>query len=683
MFNTKRAIQYPITTLMVFLGIILLGLISFQRLPISLLPDIEFPEITIVTEYKNVSPKEIEHLVSKPIEESVASVSGAKDITSISSEGVSIVKVKFNWGKNMDFAAMEVREKADLIKGSLPQDVKKSIVLKYNPSERPIMSLSLSSSSYNKIQLRDIIKKEIKPFLERIDGVAAVNITGGLIREIKVHIDVARLYANNLSIPEVIDAINYANYNYPAGHINKNKKEYIIRVIGEFQDIGQITDLIIATGDEGNRPIYLKDIASIDDSFREKKSSSHFNGSEDINISIQKEALKNTVTVCSKVLEMTEELNRKFQNKLNVNVIYSQAEFIKSSISNLIIAAVLGGIIAFIVLLFFLQNIKSSSIIIFSIPVSIMVVFILMYIRKISLNMISMGGIAIGIGMLVDNSIVVLESINRKLKGKKKLSDAALEGTGEVKTSVVASTMTSIVVFLPIIFVKGIAGSIFGELAFTISVALFSSLIISLTLIPLLSTFPFKPLEKINLDFLKKWNLLYDRFETFYYELLKKLIPHKKRILLSGPAIIMAGLLLLLIVRKELLPVVDKGEFKIRLEAPAGTTLGDTEKHVFAMESRIMKYRKLIESVYTTIGFNEENLVLNQTEQMKVNKAIINVILKKGVSTKQIISSPLITDTFRLKYIFIKLKAINHRIISPRDLIIHMSKTPYSSFQPP
>ncbi len=637
MLNTEKALKYPITTLMVFLAVILLGLISFKKLPVSLLPDIEFPEITIVTEYKNVSSKEIEHLVTKPIEESVASVSGAKEIASISSEGISVVKVKFNWGKNMDITAMEVREKVDLIKGSLPQDVKKSIVLKYNPSETPVMSLSVNSPYYNKIQLRELIKKEIKPSLERIAGVAAVNITGGLIREIKVHIDVSRLYANNLSIPEVIDAINFANYNYPAGSIKKNKKEYIIRVIGEFQDINQIRELIIGTG-ENNQPIYLKNVAQVIDSFKEKTSSSHYSGIEDINLNLQKEALKNTVEVCTKVLDRICELDTKFQDKININVIYSQAEFIKSSISNLITAAILGGIIAFMILLVFLKNIKSSSIIMISIPVSIMVVFIFMFLKKINLNMISMGGIAIGIGMLVDNSIVVLESINRKLQSKKNLKEASIEGTAEVKTSVIASTMTSIVVFLPIIFVKGIAGSIFGELAFTISIALVSSLFISLTLIPLLFTFPLSFLKKINLNFLSKFDDYYNKFENFYYNLLKKLIPYKKKILLSGPVIILIGLLCFLLIKKELLPTIDKGEFKIKIEAPTGTTLKDTEKGVLAVENRILKHKNLIKSIYTTIGYNEENLVYNQTEQMKINKAIINIILKKGVKTKKFIN---------------------------------------------
>ncbi|MBN1897746.1 MAG: efflux RND transporter permease subunit [Spirochaetes bacterium] len=636
MFNTENAIKYRVTTLMVFAGIILLGLISFSRLPLSLLPDIEFPEITIVTEYKNVSSKEIEHLVSRPIEEAVASVSGAKDITSISSEGVSIVKVKFNWGKNMDFAAMEVREKVDLIKGTLPQDVKKSIVLKYNPSDRPVLSLSVNSSFYNKVALREFVNKEIKPSLERIDGVASANITGGLVREIQVHLDMGRLYANNLSIPEVIDAINLANYNYPAGNLKKDKKEYIIRVMGEFENIDQIKELIVGTGQKG-QPVYLRNVADIIDSFKEKTSASHFNGREDINLSLQKEALKNTVDVCAGIKDRIHELNQKFEGKVQLNIIYSQADYIKSSISNLITAAVLGGIIAFFILLVFLKNFKSSSIIIISIPVSIMVVFIFMFIKKISLNMISMGGIAIGIGMLVDNSIVVLESINRKTRSSRTLHQAALSGTMEVKTSVIASTLTSIVVFLPIIFVRGIAGSIFGELAFTISVALASSLFISLSLIPLLSTMDISFLEKFKLGFLNRFDLWYRKFETFYYNLLKQLVPHKRRVILSGPIIILAGILLFLVVKKELLPHVDKNEFRIKIEAPAGTTLENTAKFVTSVEQNLLDHEQDIRSFYTTIGYNEENLILNQTEQMKINKALINVILKKGVKTKAFI----------------------------------------------
>lgn len=638
MINTEKSITYPVTTIMIFLGIILLGLISFQKLPISLLPNIEFPEITIVTEYENVSSKEIEHLVTKPIEEAVASVSGARDISSISSEGVSIVKVKFNWGKNMDFSAMEIREKVDLIKGSLPQDVKKSIVLKYNPSDTPIMSLSVGSDTYNKIHLRELIKKEINPCLERIEGVAAVNITGGLIREIQVNIDSARLYANNLSIPEIIDAIDQANYNYPAGNLSKHKKEYIIRVLGEFQSITQLRDLIIGVG-ENQQPIYLRNVADIADSFKERTSTSHYNGTEDINLSLQKEALKNTVDVCRNIQEKIEVLNKKFKNKIRINVIYSQAKFIKSSISNLITAAILGGIIAFFILLVFLQDMKGSLIIIISIPISIMVVFIFMYIRKINLNMISMGGIAIGIGMLVDNSIVVIESINRYIKKGVSQKEAAIKGTLEVKTSVIASTLTSIVVFLPIIFVKGIAGSIFGELAFTISTALLSSLVISLTLIPLLITFPLRILNKIDLNRLSIVNKYYQNFETYYTNLLKKLVPLKKTIIYSGPVIILLGLLFFVFIKKQLLPDVDKGEFKIKVETPVGTTLENTELAVNSIEKEILKHKNKVKTVFTTIGYNEENMVFNQTEQMNINKAIISIILKKGKNTRSFIDS--------------------------------------------
>ncbi len=630
---TEKCLKYPITTIMVFSAIILLGLISFNKLSVSLLPDIEFPEITIVTEYENASPKEIEHLVTKQIEEAVASVSGVKSINSISSEGISIVKVKFIWGKNMDFAAMEIREKVDLIKGTLPQDVKKSIVLKYNPSDTPIMALSVSSKFYNKIELRRLVEKEIKPALERIDGIAAVNVTGGVEREIKINVDVARLYANNLGLQDVIDALNYANYNYPAGSINKGKKEFIIRVIGEFKNISQIKNLVVARG-KNDQPVYLKSIASIEDSFKDITSISHYNGLEDINLSIRKEAMKNTVNVCSRIERKLLDLKEKFQNKINLNIIYSQADFISQSNQNLIFAAILGSIIAFFVLLIFLQDLKSSLIVVISIPVSVITVFIFMYIKKISLNMISMGGIAIGIGMLVDNSIVVLESINRKISEKLPLKEAALQGTNEVKTSVIASTFTSIIVFLPIVFVKGIAGSIFGQLAFSISIALISSLIVSLTLIPLLTTF------NINLNYnfkiFSNFPRLYLKFETYYAKLLKRLMPYRKKIIMTGPFILLIGILLFLPIKKELLPPVDEGKFKIRVEAPVGTTVQNTEKFVSHIEKQLMEFNE-VKSVFTIIGFNKKNIVLNQTEQMNINVALINVILNKKGYTKKFI----------------------------------------------
>lgn len=663
---TKYSLNHPVTTFMFFLALFLLGTIAFLKLPVSLLPNINFPEITIVTEYKNAAPAEIENLVTRQIEETIASVAGVKDIDSISSEGISIVKVRFSWGKNMDFAAMEIREKIDLIKGSMPQDVHKPIILKYNPSDTPIMGLSVQSPFWNDVRLRQVVEKEIIPALERVDGVASVNVTGGLVREIQVNIDVSKLAAYNLSLEEIIKNIKAANYNYPAGFIKQHKKEFVVRVLGEFKNLKELENLVIAQG-QNNEPVYLKNVAKVQDSYKEQTSASHYNGTTSINLLIQKESMKNIVEVCHEVEKAQKHLQKKFKSRLTIATIFRQDKFIKQSNTNLILAAIIGGLIAFFVILLFLQNIKDALSILISIPLSIFIVFIFMFMKKISLNMISMGGLAIGIGMLVDNSIVVLESIHKK-KNRSISLKKILEATNEVKSSVIASTLTSVIVFLPIIFVKGIAGSIFGQLAFTIIISLLSSLFISLTLLPLLVYLNWD--IPISFSFLSRFGAQFENFQDNYKKFLIKLLPYKRQIILSGPILLILGLILLFFIHKELIPYVDEHKFKIRIEAPEGTPFVQTEKYVKEIEKQLSTYKDKCTVFYSAIGYDNKNIVLNKTEQLKINSAVIYVFLKKNIPTKPFLKK------FKIKHPRLKINIMPIEDILPG--IIAPSKKKYS-----
>ncbi len=624
---TKKSLASPVATFMVYSAVILLGFISFFRLPLSLLPDLELPELTVVTEYEGAAPKEIETLVTRPLEGGLASVPGVRDISSVSTEGFSIIRLKFAWGRKMDLAAMEVREKADLIRSSLPQDARRPIVLKYNPSDQPVMTLSLTAVQENPLYLRRLAKKEIIPFLQRVDGIASIEMTGGAEREISVDVDLAAMSSRNMGLQEVMDALESANYGYPAGILNKDGKDYPVRVAGEFKNVEDLEMVVLYSGEKGE-PVRLKDLALIRDSYKERTSISRYNGLEDLNLAIRKESLKNTVSVCKEVRERISLIEKKYGNRIHIEILEAQDDHIIQSNRNLIFSAMIGGVIAFLVILFFLGDYRKSVIIIFSIPVSVIFVFIAMYIRHISLNMISIGGLAIGVGMLVDNGIVVLESIDRRLSE----GGSVIEGVNEVVMSVFGSTLTTVIVFLPVVFVKGIAGAVFGELAFTISVSLVASLFTSMTLIPLLVEMSLR--LKKGKSLFDKGRTVIDSYISWQEHLLRKLIPIRKGVLLGGMVILLIGVSLFFLVRKELLPQTDQGHFVIRLETPVGTPVEMTAKAAKQVEDQLMRNEKHVRKIYSLSGYDEQNVVRNRTERLQMNVAQIHVFVRRGKTEK-------------------------------------------------
>lgn len=620
---TINSLRFPVATCMIFSAVILLGTISFLKLPVALLPDIEFPEITVVTEFDGASPEEIESLVTRPLEESLASVSGVRDVSSVSTEGYSIIRLKFSWGKRMDLSAMEVREKADLVRGSLPQDTRRPIVLKYNPSDQPLMALSITGKADTPGNLRSFIEKEVVPQLHRADGVASVEVTGGAEREIAVDVDLAALSSRNLGLQEVMDSLASANYGYPAGTINREGKDYPVRVEGEFKNLQDMEQLILFTGENG-APVRLKDVANVRDGLKERTAISRFNGKEDVNLLIRKESLKNTVTVCGELRKKIDELNSLFGKRIDIEILQAQDNYIIQSNRNLLFAAILGGTIAFGIIFLFLRDMIKSLIIAISIPISVMFVFIFMNFKGITLNMISLGGLAIGIGMLVDNAIVVMESVERKLV----LGGEILEGVSEISGSVTGSTFTTVVVFFPVVFVKGIAGAVFGQLAFVISISLIASLLVSLTLIPLLIKLTTR---SVGLSLQKSPNLPSKSVFSFdYQKFLIKIIPFSKEILILGPVLVLAGILLFFIVKKEMLPGIDTGQITLRLESAEGIPLETMAAISLEIEHLLLAMKGDIRKTYSLTGFDEKNIIRNRTERLKPNVTVIQIEAKKG-----------------------------------------------------
>ncbi|MBN1405077.1 MAG: efflux RND transporter permease subunit [Candidatus Omnitrophica bacterium] len=648
------SVRRPVTTVMIFLGVLLLGFISWNRLPQELYPPIVYPQLTIVTFYKDAAPEEMEILVTKPVEEAVGTVSGVRRISSTSKEEISMVIAEFTWGTNMDFAALGVREKIDLIKESLPRGSEDPIVMKFNPFELPVAILNITSEGMSASDLEYTARKIIKNELEKADGVASCNISGGVTREVLVEVNQDKMMSKGIAITDIVEALNKANMNYPAGTIEEQFYEYLIRTMGEFKLVPEIRDIIIGTDDrtkksrfqeygqedvkekevnavQNKRLIELKDIAAIRDTFKEKTSISRYNQKESISLSIQKQAGTNTVQVANNIKEVLLQLKEQLHESVKINIVYDQSRFIKNSINGVRDAAMQGGFLAFLVLYFFLRNFRSSLIVTLNIPISIMVVFGFMYFSGITLNMISLGGLALGVGMLVDNGIVVIENIYRHRQEGKSPKEASIYGANEVYGAITGSTLTTIAVFLPMIFVIGIAGQLFKELAFTVTISLVASLAVALTLIPLLASrerhIPDVEEKKKSLGALA---IVLNVLHALNDKALLIFLNHKTIALTAVFLIFLGACLLIPVLDKELLPRVDQGQFIIKIDMPPGTKLKTTDLISKKIENQLFDFNE-VQDVTVNIGSAKEKKGEQLIETMGSNQGQIIINLKPKV----------------------------------------------------
>jgi hydrophobic/amphiphilic exporter-1 (mainly G- bacteria), HAE1 family len=658
------SIKKPVTTVMIFTGVILFGVISLFKLSQELFPPIKYPQLTVFTGYANAAPAEIETLLTKPIEEAVGTVSGLRSIRSISREGVSLVFAEFGWEQNMDFASLRVREKVDLVKARLPRDASEPLVVPFNPFELPILRISVTGRR-SPVQLRKIAVDTIKEELEKIDGVASASVEGGLDREILVEINQGKLHAYDVPILDVSDAITNANLNYPAGTIKESFYEYLIRTLGEFENVEEIREVVVKSDiDEGDERlsfeerkksrnisrrtnfVQIKDVAEVKDTVKDRTSFSRFNGDENVSVTIQKQSQTNTIQVAGSIRKALGPLGKKLPKDIKLEIIYDQSLFIHDAIDGVRDAALQGGVLAFLVLLVFLRNFKASAIVTLSIPISIMVVFTFMYFGGLSINIMSLGGLALGVGMLVDNAIVVIENIFRHRALGKSAEEAAGEGAEEVSNAIVASTLTTIAVFLPMVFVVGIAGQLFKELAFTVTFSLIGSLWVALTLIPLLSC---KLGGKKDTSMGMKafaggelWQKVVKKYDKFLRIFLKK----KKLGLLFILGIFLASLFLVNFLEKELMPKTDQGEFVVKVDMPVGTVVNETNDMVLLLEEEITA-QKDVESASSVVGSASSETAQDVVKSIGSHQGQIIVILKEKRKSKTVDVVRVLQDIFQ------------------------------------
>ncbi|MFQ5902718.1 MAG: efflux RND transporter permease subunit, partial [Candidatus Binatia bacterium] len=602
---SRFSVHRPIFTIMVALIVIILGGISLIRLPIDLMPDITYPTLSISTDYENASPEEIEELVTRPIEEAMSAVPGVEEVSSASTEGRSRVRVSFAWGTDLDEAANDIRDRLDRVIPRLPDDAERPRLRKFDLASFPVLILG-AASNLDPVQMRRIIDDQVKYRIERVPGVAAVDIRGGRDREIHVNLYPNKVKALGMPLDQILSRIRTGNVNVPAGTIERGNYEVMIRTPGEYTTLDEVGNTVIAIRE--GVPIQLKDIASVEDSWQKITRVVRVNGKPGIRLSVNKQSGKNTVEVAKGVLREIERINRDIP-QISLTPIIDTSDYIQRSITNVGSMALYGGVLAVLVLLFFLRNIVGTAIIATAIPISVVTTFALMYFGGFTLNIMTLGGLALGVGMLADNAIVVLENIFRRRESGAGPEQAAVGGSEEVISPIIASTFTTLVVFLPLIFVRGMAGVMFKQLSLVVGFSLLCSLGVAVTLVPMLAA---KMLylrtrnPAANEAGSHKWVSISGRFftrmENSYKQLLHFALDHRILVVASAVLLLVGSLALIPLVGVELMPSTDEGEVRVNAEMQVGTRLDVLDQKFKVIEAIVKDAAPETKNVVTYIG---------------------------------------------------------------------------------
>lgn len=600
-FSVKR----PIFTTMATLCVIIIGGMALSRLPVDLLPDITYPTLSISTGYEQANPEIIEELITRPIEEAMSAVPGVEEVSSVSTEGQSSVRVTFAWGTDLDAAANDVRDRLDRVIPRLPEDVDRPSLRKFDPASFPILVLG-ASSKLDPVEARRIIDDDIKYRIERVPGVAAMDVWGGLNREIHVDLSPDRIKALGLSTANIITAIRSANITLPAGSIESGTWELTLRTAGEFSNLDEIRKTTVAV--RNNAPVHLEQVASVTDSYEKIRRIIRVNGQPGLRLSVNKQSGTNTVEVARRVLAEIERINAEIP-QVRISPIIDTSEYIQRSITNVGLAALYGGIFAILILMVFLRNIRSTAIISVAIPVSIIGTFAMIYMGGFTLNLMTLGGLALGVGMLVDNAIVVLENIYRIREQGIDAETSAITGTSEVSSAIIASTVTTLTVFFPLIFVRGMAGIMFYQLALVVAFALLCSLAVALTLIPMLSSRFLSPPEKYGKSRFRTVERLFNIFsdlnralENAYQRLLSFSLDHRLAVLGITMLILASSLMVIPRIGSELMPQTDESEVRVNAEMAVGIRLDITDRMIRNIEEIVFAEVPEIKNVVASVG---------------------------------------------------------------------------------
>lgn len=637
------SVKRPVTTVVLVAMVLLLGWVSVSRLAIDLLPNIVFPQVAIMTTYSGAGPAEIENLVTRPIEAIVGTVNNVKKIFSYTLADTSVVVVEFDWGTDMDFAGLAVREKVDLIKAFLPADAESPMVVKADPSMMPIMNIGVYGER-SLGSLQKLVEDEIVPRLERTEGIASVLATGGPVREIKVRLDRQKLSQYGVSPAQVVQALRMENLTLPGGLVVDNDRELTVRTVAEFERVDQVAEVALAI--PGGSALRLKDLGTVVDGYSDTRNLSRVDGRPAISIMLQKQSSANTVLVARRIKEELAEIEKTVLPKdVKLSVGMDQSEFIEAAIKNVRNSAFQGAVLAVLVLFFFLKNLAPTLIIGLAIPFSIVCTFVLMYFGKLTLNLMSLGGLALGVGMMVDNAIVVLENIFRYRQEGHSIAESAIKGAEEVSMAIQASTYTNLVVFLPIVFVQGMAAMIFKEMALTVTFSLLASLVVALTLVPVMAS---KWLNRVKLHEVAvseedyAWKTA-GRLGQWYYGVLSFALRHRKLIIGATLLAFFTSFFPWAMVEKEFMPAMDAREISISIGMPKGTTLAVTDQVARRMED-LVNAQPEVSTVMTRVGGGN---LFNLGMDSGTERASLDIRLTKGADARKGRSTEDVVDFLR------------------------------------
>lgn len=646
-FNfSKITIKRPVATIMITLMVVVLGLSAILNIPKDLMPNIELPVAMVITSYSNASPEEVEAIVTEPLEQALSSVENLDQMNSFSMEGMSIVVVSFQMETDMNFASLNMREKIALVSDYLPSGASDPIVMKLDMNTMPIMQIYVSADlPLDELNAR--VEEKVVPYFDRSAGVASAAVSGGVKEEIAIEFTQESLEGYGVNLSMISQILSAENINLPSGEVSKGSTKVIVRTMGKFNSLEEIINLPLTVSDHSI--VRLGDVASVTRKLKDMESITRIDGKTAIGIMVSKQSDANTVQV-SKGLNKEIKKLQTDNPELNFSVGYDQADFINGSISSVAQAAITGGLLAIFVVFMFLRNIRSTLVIAISIPVSLLATFAVMHLRNITLNLITLSALTLAVGMLVDNSIVVLENIFRLRTQTDSASEAAEKGSAEIFVAIFGSTLTTVMVFLPIALTEGMASLMFGEFCFTMIISLLASLVVAVSVVPMLcskllrgnvSTTYFRFGEKRYIyKFVPKFSKALEKFTDNYEKLIRKALTMRKKVLTWTVLIFLISSVLMVFVGWELLPEADEGQVSIKVEMPYGTPLEEKDVLMTEIERYILGVPELQHVSMTTQGVSVMSFsddagfiatLVDKNERSRSSKQIATDI-REGVS---------------------------------------------------
>jgi hydrophobic/amphiphilic exporter-1 (mainly G- bacteria), HAE1 family len=600
----RIAIHRPVTMFMLSAVMVLIGAISLLRLPVDLMPELQLPSVTIRVQYPGVGPREIEESITRPLEQAVSAVAGLEQINATSSEGQSVIRLNFAWGSNLNVAADDVRSRIDRIRARLPEEADAPIVFKFDSTAFPILFLAVGGD-FDPVQLRDIAENTLAPRLERVPGVAAVNVNGGLRRQILVELSREKTTALGLSVDRIINLLTVENQNMPLGEVYEGDLAYMLRSPGQFTSLDEIRNLVVLT--RAGVPVYMRDIATIRDGSEDVRSIIRVNGKPGVRMSINKQSGENTVEVSAGLKREVERINREVQG-VRLAVTNDTAVFIDRSIHAVREAVILGSFLVIAIIFAFLRSFRSTVIICTSIPISIFGTFALLYFGGYTLNTMTFGGLALGVGMIVDAAIVVLENTERHMHMGKSPYQAAIDGSEEIWSAILASTLTHVAVFVPLFFLAGFSSVLFRQLSIVVIFSLTMALFVAVTIVPVLCSLVLKPPvpadQRTGLTGrLFTWSeRVLDSMDEGYRKILHVALAHRPTVVAVSALLFVASIFVFSTLSYELMPQTDEGEVTVEAENAVGTRIERMEATMAQLEARIRKAVPEARTLMTAVG---------------------------------------------------------------------------------